>query len=590
MADLFSRDKVTFFQTLKKITILNPFKKDGSIFSYFIDDSNQLQFGDIAIRNCLTQLSIISNGQKFRPLKLPSLPPLNTLDITELQRRMSRNKAISFDGVSDNFIRNCKNVHIFCDIWKQSTIETNYACCRARLVPLNKVFPDIPTKTQFRPITILSPLFKLLELRFLPRLQQYLSTRLSKGQAGFIPGSSTQINIIRLLNTLTGYKKQDKMDCIFIDFSNAFNSINRQRLFNILSAKSILDGIEIKFLNHLYTNLHYICPQMNTTFYFQNGVPQGSPLSPALFNIYLEDFLASLKQNCNFNYTSYEFADDIVIIIAHRNIQSFLQKLVLISEEYELRLNQKKCGIFFIQNHKRCQYNNIQGFPIVKSYKYLGINILNNGKISLQLDKVEQTLKFLSGKLLWVSQKLNWKQKYQLFQTFLLPHILYICPSIPTQKYKNIFQRLQKLYKSSFKKVCGFPKCLPNEFLDLILPPLELLIAKHTNKVISRMNNGNFGQTTFINNYFNEIEEMNQNSIYKLLPNNFNQLFYLYPKICRTHQCNLSYRHIINFHSNFHISEFLINLRGIFNNNQQIQQPKNQCNRLEKIIAKLLTE
>ncbi|CAD8137553.1 unnamed protein product [Paramecium octaurelia] len=377
---------------------------------------------------------------------------------------------------------------------------------------------------------ILSPLFKLLELRFLPKLQQYLSTRLTKGQAGFIPGSSTQINIIRV-----------------------------------------------------YTNLHYICPQMNITFYFQNGVPQGSPLSPALFNIYLEDFLAPLEQNCNFNYTSYEFADDIVIIIAHRNIQSFLQKLVLISEEYELRLNQKKCGIFFIQNHKRC-------FPIVKSYKYLGIIILNSGKINLQLDKVEQTLKFLGGKLLWVSQKLNWKHKYQLFQTFLLPHILYICPSIPTQKYKNILQRLQKLYKSSFKKICGFPKCLPNEFLDLILPPLELLIAKHTNKVISRINNGNFGQTIFINNYFNEIEEMNQNSIYKFLPNNFNQLFYLYPNICRTHQCNLSYRHIINFHSNFHISEFLINLRGISNNNQQIQQPKNQCNRLEKIIAKLLTD
>lgn len=93
---------------------------------------------------------------------------------------MSYNKSISYDGVSDKFLRTTKNIYLINDLWKQSTIETNPKCCQARLIPLNKVYPKIPLANEFRPITVLSPLFKLLELRFLPKLQQYMLTKLNK--------------------------------------------------------------------------------------------------------------------------------------------------------------------------------------------------------------------------------------------------------------------------------------------------------------------------------------------------------------------------------------------------------------------------
>ena len=56
-----------------------------------------------------------------------------------------------------------------------------------KLVPLNKVFPKTPDRTQFRPIMVQSPIVKLLEARFLPKLQQYMVERMTKAQTGFVP-------------------------------------------------------------------------------------------------------------------------------------------------------------------------------------------------------------------------------------------------------------------------------------------------------------------------------------------------------------------------------------------------------------------
>jgi hypothetical protein len=60
-----------------------------------------------------------------------------------------------------------------------------------RLIPLNKVWPDIPKPDEFRPIVVLSPLFKCLELRFLPKLRNYAVNKLDRNQIGFVPNLGT---------------------------------------------------------------------------------------------------------------------------------------------------------------------------------------------------------------------------------------------------------------------------------------------------------------------------------------------------------------------------------------------------------------
>ena len=50
----------------------------------------------------------------------------------------------------------------------------------SRLVALNKVWPQIPSRDDFRPITVLSAMYKFMELRFLPKLNNYLVNHMLK--------------------------------------------------------------------------------------------------------------------------------------------------------------------------------------------------------------------------------------------------------------------------------------------------------------------------------------------------------------------------------------------------------------------------
>ena len=50
----------------------------------------------------------------------------------------------------------------------------------AKLVPLNKKYPDIPRAEEFRPIAIISHMYKWIELRFINKIQNYFSEIMSK--------------------------------------------------------------------------------------------------------------------------------------------------------------------------------------------------------------------------------------------------------------------------------------------------------------------------------------------------------------------------------------------------------------------------
>ena len=132
---------------------------------------------------------------------------------------LSSGKAQAYDGITDALFRKerllmteaerknppkflfKKSVRKLRDLWRCELDElmTGEDIWAGRLIPLNKISPKTPNRKQMRPILVQSPIVKLLEARFLPKLQNYLVNKLVPSQTGFVPQMGIQVNLARAI-------------------------------------------------------------------------------------------------------------------------------------------------------------------------------------------------------------------------------------------------------------------------------------------------------------------------------------------------------------------------------------------------------
>ena len=168
--------------------------------------------------------------------------------------------------------------------------------------------------------------------------------------------------------------------------------------------KNILPPEEIEFLKILHDNLYFVGKDKRRVF-LQNGVHQGSPISPALFNIYIEEVMARIREDLIDRNMWYKlYADDLVIIIKHRDIHDLLRSLRHWSADFSLKINEKKFGIFLNQKRLRPEESFIDGFPVIGSYPYLGVALNNKGNLKPQMTVIKRRADYLIRAMKYVAK------------------------------------------------------------------------------------------------------------------------------------------------------------------------------------------
>ena len=282
------------------------------------------------------------------------------------------------------------NNHISPSIW-----------LRSQIIPIPKK-GDLTLPTNYRGISLLPIAAKIYNKLLLNRLRPALEPILRKNQNGFRPGRSTlgQIPTLRrIIEEITLCNKTAAL--IFVDFSKAFDSVNREKMFEILGhygiPSEIIDAIRVLYSNTRSSVLTH--DGETEPFDVVSGILQGDTLAPFLFIIVIDYIMRTSVDTINekgFQYqprrssrhqalhiTDADFADDIALLSdSLENAQVLLSSLESAANCTGLYFNEKKteCMPINIQDDSPIRTNSNNVLKCVDDYKYLGSHIHNSEK------------------------------------------------------------------------------------------------------------------------------------------------------------------------------------------------------------------
>jgi hypothetical protein len=375
---------------------------------------------------------------------------------------------------------------MFQQCYKQQQIPTSWKTSLTILL-YKKTDPTI--LTNHRPIALANTIYKLFTSTITAQLANYGEKHqiLQNSQEGFRQERCTS----RQLQTLTVALEDSKFThqdiyLFYIDFKNAFGSIDHARLLAIMADLGYPQDA-INLIGNIYSN--------SSTMFFgsyfgktkpvhiQRGTIQGDTLSPYLFIIFLEPLLRWLEggnlgyklQTSQYTLNSATYADDLAIITSDiKHIQPQINKIDKFCQWAGMELGIPKCAITgcpnnkpmptttfkaYIQSHN-IKYRN-QPIPVLhqnEPYVYLGIQLIPSLKWKTQ--QATTMNKLIKQTQLLLNSPATLKQKLKMVDTVIRLGIAYSFYAMP-YSIPNI-TKLDKKIIGLQKTICGLPKSTPN--------------------------------------------------------------------------------------------------------------------------------
>lgn len=275
-------------------------------------------------------------------------------EITKRFFKLNPNKAPGPDGLTSGFYKASWSFigdevinsihHFFYSAFLPSTTNSTILA----LVPK---FTGASRIVDYRPITCLNTIYKVISRLLVARLKPILSDLIVPNQTAFVKGRLLLENTVLASELVHGYHrdKGKKKVTLKVDISKAFDTLSWDFLFSCLEGLN-LPPLYISWLRACICTTNFTLGYNGTVngyFKGRRGLRQGDPLSPYLFVIAMNCLSLMLNRmvsernreyhhNCRkIKLTHLSFADDLLIFIEGSidSVQSVLQVL----HEFELR-------------------------------------------------------------------------------------------------------------------------------------------------------------------------------------------------------------------------------------------------------------
>lgn len=357
------------------------------------------------------------------------------------------------------------------------------------VLPILKPNKDPFEVSSYRPIALSSVLIKIIEHLIKNRLEWYLESNniLASSQYGFRKGKSTLDNLSLLTTDIRiAFTLNKSLLSVFLDLTSAYDSV----LLSILQEKLLKLKIPskiVKFIiNMLYDRSISVTVDNEThSRLLSKGLPQGSVLSPLLYNIYTHDIENFVDKNINI----LQYADDLVLYITDKNIEnaSVAMNLTLTKLQKWLDINglqispSKSTTILFTRQQSPPRpliLLDNKHIPYKDNTKFLGMLIdsklsgsLHCNYITNKCEKLINIIRCLAG-IWWGAHPYYLKLIYNAIIRSILDYGTFTLEPCN----KSGLKKLDKVQTKCLRIICGAMKSSPINALQIECcdPPLHL--------------------------------------------------------------------------------------------------------------------
>lgn len=320
-------------------------------------------------------------------------------DFFQTVKSLKNKKSSGYDHISNKLIKFLRNE--LCEPIKNiinsslcnSKVPSDWKI--AKVIPLHKG-GDMADMNNFRPISLLSALSKIMEKTVHQQLYSFLENKLlCNNQFGFRKKCETTQAVTNYLKNIQENDDKKYHISIFIDIKKAFDSVNHEFLLKKLEILGVRGPANNWFRDYLRNR------KQSTIFRNDKseeqplncGVPQGSILGPLLFLVYINDMpgVTRLLTTLFADDTTYQNSSNSIHEL-EKETNEELNKIAVWFEDNNLTLHPKKTR-YILFNAKPTETVNIN---------LQGQEILRVGE-----NQTEKSFKFLG---IWIDEQLNWKE------------------------------------------------------------------------------------------------------------------------------------------------------------------------------------
>lgn len=396
--------------------------------------------------------------------------------VEKLLRTVDETKATGSDDVPGILLKSCSDLLApsLTSVFNKS-LTSGVFPDRMKLAHVCPLFKggDSTIPTNYRPVSLLSVVSKLLERIVHDQLAPYLSkwNILPDAQYAFRQNRSTEDALVLALDRLWSARDAGLHSAsVFLDLSKAFDKVQHSSLIELLYSIGITGPALQWFIDYLSRRKQVVVigSSRSSTRSPSCGVPQGSVLGPILFSLYVKDLPSVLPANVS----AIQFADDIMLSSVaeilpdlEKTMSAVVADVSCWLKQKNLILNPKKSQVLVCSPPRFpssstspfCVHSQGTPLPNVQSASYLGLQISADLTWDGHMNKVSSKVSKKIGALRRSKNSLSEQARFKFYSAAVRTDLLYASNAFASSLSSACWNRIIRLQKKGLRAIFGWP-------------------------------------------------------------------------------------------------------------------------------------